>query len=411
MTSSEPRRRLLYFSGATFGGLADYAREQANALGRQGIEVDLLSLGNFPIQPGDYFQLRPDLTPRPPARSNKLLNRVASARTLLRHHQELARAIEAGNYRHVLLASYVEYLAPFWAGPLMRLAQHGVVFGAIVHDPVRDYVVGPKWWHRRSIAAGYSFLSEAFVHDVVTLDTVRPMPRLRTTILPHGSLSFPAATAPREQVRQELGIPRDAQVWLAFGHVRDGKNLDLAIRALPQFPDAVLLVAGKEQSGGQKPVEFYRELARQCGVAGRCHWLNRFIAPEEVGNLFVASDLVLLTYSKDFRSASGVLNAAVHFQKPCLASSGQGNLQTMVGKYDLGLWVEPDKVEALVDGIRRLRSSPLAPRWAAYEADNSWQRNAEIVIDRMFGSDPGGSRSASPARDASPVARESRIAI
>ena len=213
---------------------------------------------------------------------------------------------------------------------------------------------------------------------------MRPMPRLRTTVIPHGIYTFPPATVVRGQIRREMGIPEEAQVWLSFGHVRDGKNLDLVIRALAHFPDAFLMVAGKEQSGGQKPVAFYQNLAAQCGVASRCLWLNRFIAAEEVGNLFEASDLVLLTYSKDFRSASGVLNAAAYFHKPCVASSGQGNLQTMVSQYNLGIWVEPDQLETLIAGLHRWRLAPPVPQWEAYEADNSWQRNGEIVISRMF---------------------------
>lgn len=386
MNSSKGSKRLLYFSPSDSGGLADYAREQANALAQLGVEVDVLSSGDFSVEPGDLYRLRPELTARTP-RPSRLSNRLANVRRIVRHYAQLAGTVETENYRHVLFGCYAEYLAPWWSGRLRRLARSGVIFGAIVHDPVRDYVVGPRWWHRRSIASAYSFLREVFVHEPITLDTVRPAPKLRTTVIPHGIYAFPAATSTRPQFRRELGIPDAAQAWLSFGHVRDGKNLDLVIRALAYFPDAFLLVAGKEQSGGQKPVAFYRDLARQVGVAQRCLWLNRFIAPEEVGNLFAASDLVLLTYSKNFRSASGVLNAAIYFRKPCLASSGLSNLKTVVSQYDLGIWVEPDKVEALIEGIRQWRLSPPVPHWEAYETDNSWQRNAEIVVSRMF--DPG----------------------
>jgi hypothetical protein len=46
--------------------------------------------------------------------------------------------------------------------------------------------------------------------------------------------------------------------------------------------------------------------------------------------------------------------------------------------------VEPDQIETLIAGLRRLRLSPPVPLWEAYEKDNSWQRNAEIVRSRMF---------------------------
>jgi glycosyltransferase involved in cell wall biosynthesis len=256
-----------------------------------------------------------------------------------------------------------------------------------MHDPVRNYIVGPRWWHRRCIASAYSFLREVFVHQPIVLDTVRPMPHLKTTVVPHGPYTFPAATVGREKYRGQLGLPVTAPVWLSFGHIRDGKNLDLVIRALVHFPEAFLVVAGQEQSSGQKRVAFYRALARQCGVDRRCLWLNRFIAPEEVGNLFTACDLVMVTYNQNFHSASGVLNIAVSFRKPCLASGGSSNLQAVVSQYGLGIWVEPDREDALVEGLRRWQAAPPVPRWDLYAAENSWRRNAEIVRDRIFASD------------------------
>jgi glycosyltransferase involved in cell wall biosynthesis len=261
-----------------------------------------------------------------------------------------------------------------------------VKFGAIVHDPVRDYVVGPVWWHRRSIAEAYSFLREAFVHEEIQLDTVRPVPALRTTVIPHGPFRFPGPTELREQVRKKLTLPEDSFILLSFGHIRDGKNLDITIRALPDLPSVRLLVAGKEQSSSQKPIGYYQELARTLGVSGRCRWIHGHIPENEIGNLFVASDLTLLTYSKDFRSASGVLNAAARYRKPCLASSGGGNLRSVVERYHLGWFVVPDDLNALKAGVNQAIRDRINPQWDAYEADNSWQRNAQLVRDRMFDS-------------------------
>ncbi len=256
--------------------------------------------------------------------------------------------------------------------------------GAVVHDPVRDFIVGPLWWHRRSVADAYSFLREAFVHESIVLDTVRPVPHLRTTVIPHGPFHFPDAALSREAARRHWGVPEKAELWLSFGHIRDGKNLDLVLQVLAETPEAYLLVAGKEQSSGQRNAAFYQDLARRLGVASRCIWLNRFIEPAEVGSLFTASDLVLLTYSRDFRSASGVLNAAVHFRCPCLASSGQGNLRSVMEKYRLGIWVEPDSAPAIGDGIRQWRTLRHVPAWEDYLHDNSWQENARRVAERMF---------------------------
>jgi glycosyltransferase involved in cell wall biosynthesis len=244
--------------------------------------------------------------------------------------------------------------------------------------------VGPIWWHQRSIGSAYSFLREAFVHEPTTLKTMIPVPLLRTTVIPHGPYRFPAPVKPREVTRGELGIPADATVLLSFGHVRDGKNLDLILKVLAQFQRVFLIVAGTEQSQGQKPASSYQNLARETGVEKRCRWVIRFIDEKEIGNFFNAADFVLLTYSRAFRSASGVLNVAAHYRKPCLASSGQGNLESVVKDYRLGVWVDPDSEASLTDGLALLLQNPPDPHWSRYEREHSWERNAQLVVERMF---------------------------
>ena len=166
-----------------------------------------------------------------------------------------------------------------------ELAYRGVVFGAIVHDPVRDFVVGPISWHHWSVACGYSFLREAFVHEPIKLDTAWQMPQLRTTVIPHGVYDFPPATETRDVARARLGLPIEARVMLSFGHIRDGKNLDLVLRAMRNFPDLYVVVAGEMQSSSHKPAEYYQDLARELGVADRCRWQAGYVPRPEVGNL------------------------------------------------------------------------------------------------------------------------------
>lgn len=377
-------KRLLYFSPSTVGGLADYAHEQANALVEAGVSVVMLVTEQHPQRANRRYQTRPILIDAPWGQRSKLARRISWVKRLLGNYRTLGREISKENFKTVLMGSYAEYLAPLWAGQFRSLAGVNVKFGAMVHDPVREYVVGPNWWHRRSIAAAYSFLREAFVHEEIQLDTARPVPGLRTTVIPHGPFRFPDPAESREQARKKLTIPDDAFLLLSFGHIRDGKNLDLTIRALADFPQAYLVVAGKEQSSGMKPVTYYQELARTIGVSERCRWLHGHVPENEIGNLFIAADLVLLTYSKDFRSASGVLNTAVRYRQPCIASSGGGNLQSVIERYDLGHFIAPDSLDALKAGIAKALREKINPRWDAYEVENSWQRNAELVKARMF---------------------------
>jgi glycosyltransferase involved in cell wall biosynthesis len=377
-------KSLLYFCPGAIGGIADYARYQIRALAELGVKVTLLTNNQWRRDADETYAVLPLLGgPRLFPSSYKYVRRLDTAFGYLRACQVLTSKVNREKVDKVLLASFVEYLAPLWSWKLVRLMKNGVKFAAIAHDPVRDYTVGPQWWHQWSISCGYSFLTEVFVHENIKLETFRPMPGLRTTVIPFGAYPFAPPSLSRQMARQKYQLADNARVLLAFGHIRDGKNLDLVLRAMQKFSDLYLVVAGKPQSAAQRPVRFYQSLAAELGLAERCRWVCDYIPEGEVGNLFQASDMAVLCYSRDFRSASSALNVAVHYRKPCLASSGQGNLKSMVSGYALGVWVEPDSIESLVEGLQLWRSGLATPRWEAYENDNSWRKNAEIVADRM----------------------------
>lgn len=386
--------KLLYFATSSYGGLLNYAQDQANALAGLGVDVTVLCSPRFEKRPGDRYSVLPLLIDNQPRGSrNRIARAIRFARTTLGNARILRQTILEGGHDQVLFVAYAEYFAPLWAGQFQKLAKNGVRFGAIIQEAVRDFQVGPLWWHRWSVRRAYDFLSYAFVHEEIALDTIRPVPGLETIVVPMAPHEFPDPAETREQTRLRLGIPADARVLLSFGHIRDNKNLDHAVRALPQIPGTHLLVAGARNASSQKPASHYQELAKSLGVADRCTWLIDYVSELEAANLFQASDLVLLTYGRSFRSASGVLNVAARYRKPCIASSGKGALQSVVKHYDLGVWVEPDDPAATAKGIAGFFERPPTPDWDNYIRDNSWERNARLVAD-AFGIHSGKSRAA-----------------
>lgn len=376
-------RQLLIFCPSARGGIADYANEQAKAITKLGITVTLLCPGDYCHSADDYVQDR-RLSITPTVRGSRMAGRFRFVRRILNDCHILDRTLSATGVKRVLFATYAEYLAPFWAWRFRHYQRRGVVFGAIAHDPVRDYQVGPRWWHRWSIAEAYSFLREAFVHEPIMLDTVRHCQQLRTSVVPHGVFPFPPASIRRCEMRLSFGVPNTAFLFLSFGHIRDNKNLPLVLKALADNPQAWLLVAGPEAKGGQTDSLSLRELAAEYGVGDQCRWLIEYLKPEAVANCFEACDAVMLTYSATFRSASGVQNVAAWFRKPVLVSGGESNLRSSVNRYHLGLAVEPDSTGAIASGISALMNSDFLPDWDAYLVDNNWEQNGRVVVDRLF---------------------------
>jgi glycosyltransferase involved in cell wall biosynthesis len=280
----------------------------------------------------------------------------------------------------VLFGSYLEYFSPFWVRSLLKVKKKGIVFGSIVHDPIRDTKLGPTWWHQYSIRKAYQFLDMLFMHQVVN-DKNSGIPyNIPQYVVPHGPYSVKSSLIDYHEARGLLRIPSENFMLLSFGHIRDNKNLHLTIECLKDYPEVHLVVAGQSLNETQKQPKDYKELAKSLGIENRISWFVDYIPDEEVATYFSAADGILLTYSSGFRSASGVLNLTSTFRKPCIASSGPSPLQELVQKYSLGVWVEPDDISALKTGMKTFLSSPPEPDWNGYQQDNSWERNAKITL-------------------------------
>lgn len=365
------RRVVLVFAPSSRGGIAEHTKRQAEALRRA--DASVIFLGASETQGPDTVVCLPET---PPRRGRLRLawailwSRWVLVLKILRHRPDL-----------VLLDSYVEYLSPLWIWPHWLLAKRGVRYAANLHDPVRDFVLGPLWWHKLSVDLAYKPLEFVLVHDRLSDPSIVPS-HVRVIQAPHGIFEAPAGSAP-EPMRKTWGVRSGQKVFLAFGHVRDKKNLDLVIRAMTRVPEMFLVVAGSLASSKDKPLGFYQQLACELGVRDRCHFVDNYVPQAELGNYFGAADFVLLTYSAGFHSQSGVLQLAVHARKPVLASSSPSAMTESVTSYRLGVVVPPDSQQAIVEGVAELLVCPPIPEWEAYVKLASWDINAAKVLEAL----------------------------
>lgn len=376
--------KLIYYADVEPGGLSGYATYQAAALSHH---CSLIVLGlphlRDPIKsenPEIEFVEMVDF-PRAATRWRRGAQLITRRRAQI---QQLCQLTRARDCQHVLLSSFAEYMSPFWVSPLQGLHNSGVRIGVVVHDPVRDFRIGPRWWHELSISMAYRAMDAAFVHDGTKPDTGWPSRDVPVNIIPLGPYTVPSSDEPpaesRNRVRAKLGIPPHSYLMFSFGHVRDGKNLNLVIEALADHIDVHLLVVGREQSASQRTIGDYQSLAKGLGVGSRCHWLNQFVPVEEIAQYFEASDCAVITYSADFHSASAVLANISQFRIPVLASSGGGPLKRQVEEYGLGIWVKPDQKSDISQGIAELRAGSQRAAWDEFIEAYSWSENARRIV-------------------------------
>lgn len=389
--------KILVFNPGSEGGIAKYGWYQARALARLGCETLVLcDRGQDEANPNDVTALGVLAGEQASRKERTRLSRVCYLiRQCLSDQISLFRAIIRHRPDAVLLASYMEYLSPAWVWlQLLAKKSMGVTFVADLHDPVRDFVVGPAWWHKLSVGLAYRPLSAVFVHEQPPHEAGIPS-HVRIHEVPHGLYPTGVPTRTAKDVRHEWSVPEVAVVFLSFGFIRDSKNIDLLIRALAFNPDAFLVVMGRVQSvSSNRPVVFYQQLAKELKVDNRVQFVTGFVPDSKLADYFNAADAYAMTYSKSFRSQSGVLNTAAAFAKPVLASSGSGPLRECVERFGLGIFVAPDDPAELARGMSAIcqqvaearskaGSSPYLAGWEAYRRYASWENNAKVVLDAI----------------------------
>ena len=382
--------RILIHCSASSGGLAEHVHYQAQAFQRRGAEVTVLCPTDFLRgRPLNYALARIYRPLQGRAKRPGFWPRIASlakkTAIYLAIQWRLGLEIFKRKPDFVLLDSYAEYLSPFWVWPHLALAKLcDMIYVANLHDPVRDFVVGPKWWHNWSVSLAYSPIRLGVVHQHLTEREVIP-PHVAVVEAPVGVYDLQEAKIDPREVRRAWGAGEGTVVFLSFGFIRDNKNVDLLIRALVANPEAMLVVMGSAQSSTNKPLSFYRNLADDLGVSERVVFREEFVPDEALAGYFTAADFIAITYNQTFHSQSGVLNVAARARRRVLASAGESPLKSSVTDYRLGEFVEPDDAEAVANGIRQLcrqargEVSQPKPDWDGYKAYASWGRNVDII--------------------------------
>jgi glycosyltransferase involved in cell wall biosynthesis len=376
-------KKVLIFSPTPSGGLAEHVYYQARALQRSGLEVCCLATKSFLPGRRLEFGIRRALLEMPPAGLAKIVRRPWQVLSLVANQWLLALWILLTRPDFVLLETYSEYLSPLWVWPHWCLKSVlGVRYVANLHDPVRKALLGPSWWHSWSFLLAYKPIGLVLVHGKLTPEAKVPV-RVRSVEVPVGVYDIPSSKLSREEVRAAWGAKENHKVFLSFGFVRDGKNLDLAIRALKEVPEAFLVIAGQVAASSDRPFSYYHDLSANLGVSDRCCLKEGFVPDDELGGMFAGTDFVLLTYSGSFHSQSGVLNIAARAQKPVLASSAPGPLVDSVRRFKLGVVVEPDSAPAVIRGLLELIAWKRTPSWAEYEQYAGWDTNASRLLNAV----------------------------
>jgi hypothetical protein len=211
--------KILFSCPVSSGGIAEHANYQARAMkklflggggGKNG-SVTLLCTQDFldgrvvGYRKEEVFSSRFSVFGLFAGRIGELLDRSLK---IIFDQWRLAWEVFRRKPDAVLLASYSEYLSPLWVWPHWFMARVlGITYSANLHDPVRDYVVGPKWWHDLSVRMAYWPISVGVVHQ--RLPEPSPVPRhVHVVEAPVGVYDLQESPEDPEAIRAAWGVGR-----------------------------------------------------------------------------------------------------------------------------------------------------------------------------------------------------------
>lgn len=159
-----------------------------------------------------------------------------------------------------------------------------------------------------------------------------------------------------KNVREELKVAEDQNLFLHFGMLDYRKGTDLILKALKNIESSdlqkcVFVFAGMVSESFR---DVYHKLIKEVESKARIVIIERFCSFEEIADLCFSSDYLLLPY-KDTMQSSGVIGYCSKFNVAAIASN-TGLLRKLVKRYDLGITCELSSPEKIYKVIRNLET-------------------------------------------------------
>lgn len=384
--SSKQRREtidVMIHCPGSHGVIPDQVHRQATALHELGIRVLLLCAPGFIRTRNASYPILPCMAEGATGNTTNLTSRkLSKAFQTIRNQFRFAWQVFKRRPTVVLSGSHVDAQAALWIWPhILLVLFRKVIYAMNLHLPVRDNQLGPKWWQHFSSQIAYKPYRLAVAHK--RFPPPSPIPKfIRTVEAPLGPDPLLHSKESSRQIRKKWMVSRGCKVFLAFGSVRNHKNIDLAIRALLDNPKAHLVILGTVASHRDRPLKYYQMLADDLGVSKRVFISDEFISEERRVAHFAAADFILMTYSSSYHSQSGTLITAAQARRRVLGSSGTSPMRDLVEHFGLGVYVPPDSSDAVADGMATLIHSELPePEWDTFLEYATWETNVTRLLE------------------------------
>ena len=148
--------------------------------------------------------------------------------------------------------------------------------------------------------------------------------RSRVKIRRQEEVYTPYASHTQSAAREQLGLPRDKQIFLCIGFLQRHKGFHRAVRSFVEadLPHAELFVVGSLRIDDSENREYLEELRCLAQTAPTVRLVESFVSNEDFDTWIEACDWVVLPYSEIWSSA--VMGRAKLLDRPSIVSQVGG---------------------------------------------------------------------------------------
>ena len=379
--------KLAVVETAPYGGLLHYAFQLADALARDGNEVDLIAARDNELEDFDSAaRMVAVLTPPvrsqagpPSGRIRDLVRRAIVATRLFRAWVRIAQMSRRGGYEAVVINCGIHATVVGVIVGLMNRIPGGPPIAHICHD-VRPFGKSRDKLFRgwvlldRAMRWAYTSFPLVFVHGERSRKEFEEIwGGRRLAMIPHGDERIFAGQAPPEGDEERI---------LFFGNWAVVKGIPVLMRAFDQIverrPGVRLTLAG---SPNPQEVDI-EEVRRWAAGRPEVELREGYVPLAEVPALFGSARVVAIPYLVGFQS--GIVHLAMTMGRAVVATD-VGDISSAVGDGETGILIPPGDAEALADALERVVSDPALARRLGEEgrrrvlSSSSWETVAKRV--------------------------------
>ncbi|MDD3498694.1 MAG: glycosyltransferase [Candidatus Moranbacteria bacterium] len=185
----------------------------------------------------------------------------------------------------------------------------------------------------------------------------------KIAVIYHGTPSFPKISARKKDIyKKELGL-EGKKIILTFGLIRKNKGIQYGIKAMKgvikKYPEAVYLILGEPHSGRRKNYDYYFMLKKEVAKGNlekNVVFIRKYLSNEDLKKYLLASDMMLLPYTRLEQVSSGVLAWGVSAGLPIISTPFHYAKELLAKKR--GILVPPRNAKAIERSVLKILDDP-----------------------------------------------------